>query len=625
MFGPRLAKFRIKKFQKEIEPQEILLDSLAQKKEKELGISEKKLEIPLSQRLLRGLWVAFLILILLLLGKTAQLQLLEGKNFSQLAAENKFVIRSIQAQRGVIYDKNLNQLVLNKPSFDLVCRLSDLPQDEAKRSEIFKKVSQILGQDNEKLKKEIYEVNQSEFLVAENLSHQTLILLEARRDEFPGFEVKSNMVREYLSGRVFSHLIGYQRKIGEKRGLEAYYDEILKAKPGELQVKRDVYGNAISKEIISLPESGQSLVLHLDADLQKKVSEVLARILRNVGAQTGAAIALDPQTGGVLALVSLPNFDNNLFSQVMSQEDWEMLFDNPQKPLFNRAIAGEYPTGSTIKPLIAAAVLEEDLIPSEKHILCQGLIEIEHRYDPEIVYKFHDWQTHGWTDLRGAIAESCNVYFYTVGGGYGDQEGLGPSRIKKYLELFGWGETSKIDLAGENEGLIPDPAWKQEVIGEGWWDGDTYYLSIGQGYILATPLQVVSAFAAIANGGILYQPQLVKEILDSEKNLIKEIQPVVVRGNFIDSQNLQIVKEGMREAVTYGSSILLNSLPVKAAAKTGTAQTAKEEVYHNWVTVFAPYDQPQIVLTVLIENIKGMQVASLPVAKDVLDWYFTRD
>ncbi len=580
MFGPHLAKFKIRKFKKEIEPQEILLDSLAQKKEKQLGLSEKRLETPLSYKILRGLWFAFLVLMLLLFSKTFQLQVIEGKEYLQLSDQNEFVIRLIQAQRGVIYDKDLNQLVLNKPSFDFVCN----------------------GE-----------------VVEEDLDHQSLILYEVKIDEHPGCEIRNNTAREYLQGSVFSHVIGYQRKTGEKTGLENYYDDVLKAKPGEIQVTRDVFGNAISKEIISQPSSGQSLVLHLDAELQKKINETLAKTIRNVGAKTGAAVALNPQTGGILALTSFPNFDNNLFSQEMSQKEWQALENNPYDPLFNRAIAGEYPTGSTIKPLIASAVLQEEIISPEKKINCTGKIIIPNPWVLNASSTKEDWKVHGWTDMRKAIAESCNVYFYTVGGGYQDQEGLGPSRIKKYLELFGWGIPAQVDLPGGVEGLIPSPAWKKEVKGEGWWDGDTYNLSIGQGDILATPIQVAASFAAIANGGTLYQPQIVQSVLGGQ-----ETQPKVIRKGFIDPENLEIVREGMRDAVRYGSSVLLSSLPVKAAAKTGTAQTWQQDVYHNWVTVFAPYDNPEIVLTVLIENVPGMQIASLPVANEVLWWYFTQ-
>lgn len=635
MFGFRFAKlrtkdlaggrFKIKKFKKEIEPQEILLDSLAQKKEEEFGISGKRIETPLSKKLFRGFWVIFLIILFVFWGKTFQMQVLEGKIFSELSEENEFIIHFIQAERGIIYDKDLNQLVFNKPSFDLICEIRNLPQDEFKRNEVLKGVSRALQRDYEELKEEISDSQRPEVLVAENLSHQTLILLETKINDFPGFKIENNTVREYLSGPVFAHLIGYKRKTDEEIGLEKHYDDILKARPGELQIKRDARGNLISKEIVRLPESGQNLVLYLDSELQEELLKSLKKSIKNVGAESGAAVALDPKTGGILASVSWPSFDNNLFSQGMSEEQWQTISKNPNDPLFNRVISGRYLIGSTIKPLIASAVLEEKIIDPDKKLNCQGFITIPHQYEPEEETIKRDWMIHGWTDMRKAIAESCNVYFYTVGGGYGDQEGLGPTRIKEYLEFFGWGSKTGIDLPEEAEGFIPDKEWKKETWGADWWDGDTYNLSIGQGFLQITPLEVVSSFTAIANGGKLFQPQIVKEIIDSEKNLIEENKPKIIRENFIKPENLQIVREGMRQAVTRGSAAnWLNSLPVSAAAKTGTAELG-DNYCDNWITVFAPYEDPQIVLTVLVENVKSDRAAVLPVAKETLEWYFGRE
>ena len=350
-------------------------------------------------------------------------------------------------------------------------------------------------------------------------------------------------------------------------------------------------------------------------------------------------MALDPNTGGVLALVSLPTFDNNLFNKGTDPEILEKILTDPLKPLFNRVISGQYPVGSTIKPLIAIAALQEKIISPFKKINCQGKIVVPHKYNPEIVYEYRDWTVHGPTDLKKAIAESCNVYFYTIGGGYGDQEGLGPTRIKKYLKLFGWGQKTKIDLVGETQGFLPDPEWKKSYfknpIDKIWRDGDTYNLSIGQGYISISPLQVALAFSAIANGGTLYKPQIVQKIIegsiDSPK-IVKEFKPEILRQNFIDPKNLQIVREGMRWAVTgfnspHASATLLNDLPVKVAAKTGTAEVWKkgERFYHTWITVFAPYEKPEIVLTIMMEDVKGLsQLTVLPVAKEILSWYFAR-
>jgi penicillin-binding protein 2 len=405
--------------------------------------------------------------------------------------------------------------------------------------------------------------------------------------------------------------------------LEESYDDILAANPGELQVKRDVFGNPIDKEISVEPSPGQSIVLYLDADLQKQLTAIMEKIIGGVGAKSGAAVALDPKTGGVLAMASFPTFDNNLFSQGMSQDQWQAISSNTQNPLFNRAIAGTYLTGSVIKPLIASAVLQEEIISPEKDLYCEGKIDIPNPWDPTIFTVKKDWAAHGWTDLRKALAESCDVYFYTVGGGFGNQVGLGPTKIKEYLELFGWNEKTGIDLPEEVEGFLPDKQWKKETWGQDWWDGDTYNLSIGQGFLQITPLEVASAFVAIDNGGTLYKPQVVKEVLNGQV-----FEPEIIRQDFIDPENLTVVREGMRQAVTGASSpqasaVLLNSLPVATAAKTGTAELGGD-VYHNWVTVFAPYDDPQIVLTVVIEKVKGVQSAVLPLAQEVLNWYFTR-
>jgi len=628
-------------FKGEIEPQEILLDKLAKKKEEEFDISEKKLEVPLSKMVLKGFMFFCFLIIFALFVKTFQLQVIEGKEWTQLAQENKFIIKKIQAERGVIYDQNMKQLVYNEPSFDLICEKNNLPQSEAEKKKVIDEVARILNIKPVELESKI----ENEEIISENLEHQTLITLETKMAELPGFKIEKTSVRNYVDAEVFSHVLGYIAKIkpeelvdsqGEysitdyvgRDGVEKTYENILGRNPGELRIERDVLGNVISKEVIGLPESGKSLVLWLDADLQKKIEEELAKMVQALGNKKAAAVALDPKTGGVLALVSLPGFDNNLFQKGSDSKELEKLFKDSTQPLFNRAIAGTYPVGSTIKPLISSAVLEENIISPQKKIDCEGRIVIPNIYNPEESSIKLDWTTHGWTDLRKALAESCDVYFYTVGGGFGSQKGLGPTKIKDYLELFGWDSKTGIDLPGEGQGSIPDKDWKRKVLNEPWWDGDTYNLAIGQGYLQTTPIEVAASFAAIANGGKLLEPRVVKEVVNDNKEVIEEIQSKIVRENFIDPENLQIVREGMRQAVTgvnspQASSITLNSLPVSSAAKTGTAELGNDR-YNNWVTVFAPYDDPKIVLTIVVENVKGVKAAALPVAKEVLNWYFSK-
>lgn len=634
------------KFKEDIEPQETFLDSLAQKKEEELEISQRKSETPLSKNILQGFLIFIFVLISFLFVRTLQFQVIEGKDLSLLAEGNKFKIYQVRAERGVIYDTEGNQLVWNKPSFDLVLDKKSLPEQIDEKEKVLKEVSVLINKDLSDVKGEIEENDASEILVSENLDYMTLISLEARIGDLPGFQIRNNTVRDYKDGENFAHLIGYTGKINAEElkanpdfysifdwvgrlGLEKSYEEVLRKNPGKLRAEKDALGNLISQEIISLPESGKSLVLWLDSELQTKMKEELEKQAKIVGSESAVALAMEPKTGGILAMVSLPSFDNNLFQKGADQKALNSLLNDPKKSLLNRVVSGLYPTGSTIKPLIASAALEEKIISPDKKINDeQGFIVIPNPWDPSSPTIKRDWAIHGWTDMRKAIAESCNVYFYTVGGGYKDQDGLGPTRIKKYLQLFGWGQKSGIDLAGEVSGFIPDKEWKKETLEEPWVDGDTYNISIGQGFLKTTPLEVVTAFSAIANGGRLLQPQVVQKIIDSDKKPVEEFRPKIIRENFIDPANLQIVREGMRWAVTgqnspQASSIVLNSLPVSAAAKTGTAELGGDR-YHNWVTVFAPYDDPQIVLTVMLENVKGVQAAALPVARAVLEWYFSK-
>jgi len=655
-----LKNKKIKTYFKEaIEPQETLLDNLAKKREEEFGISEKKFETPLSKWIFQGFLILSFLSFFILFLRTFQLQILEREKYLALANENKFVIYQIKAERGVIYDRNGIQLVFNRPSFDLYFSgtqkvkncLNQTSSADCPELKTLREVSQDLKLDFEELKKKIVDSNETPVLISENLPQEVLILLQTKisANQLPDFQIERNSIRYYPEGKTISHPIGYTGKIRAEEfkaepenytifdwvgrdGLEKSYEKVLRKNPGKLQIERDALGNVISKKVLQFPDSGKSLVLWLDFNLQKKIEESLEKNLKRVGSERGVAVALDPKTGGVMAMVSLPNFDNNLFQKGSDSEALKSILEDPQKPLFNRAISGGYLTGSTIKPLIASAALEEKIISPEKKILDdKGQISIPNPYYPDQLWIFHDWKVHGWVDMRKAIAESCNVYFYTIGGGYGDQEGLGPTRIKRYLELFGWGNKTGIDLPAEEGGLIPDPEWKKQnfekKIDQIWYDGDTYNFSIGQGFLKVTPLQVATAFSAIANGGKLYQPEIVQKIVDSDKNFVEEIEPKVIRQNFIDPENLQVVREGMREAVTYGSAVLLNDLPVKVAAKTGTAEIWKkgEKLYTTWITVFAPYDDPQIVLTIMMEDVKDLSTLTvLPAAKEVLDWYFAK-
>ncbi len=631
----------------DIELHEIILDKLTKKKEEQWGFSSGSVELPLMKKILQAFFISSALILFLLFLRTFQLQVTQGDDFLAQANQNKYILYKVQAERGVIYDKNLKQLVFNLPSFDLLCEANKLPDSDLGKMTVLSEVSRILEMEYEELENKIKEEEDPTVLILENLDHQTLIVLETKIEELPGFKIKETVIRDYKDGETLSHLMGYTGRIKEEEleenpgfysitdsvgrvGIEKFYEESLRKNPGEARVERDALGHILSSEIVSFPESGESLVLWLDYDLQKKTKEVLENQLQLLGSKKAIAVAMDPKTGGIMSLVSIPSFDNNVFSTGDSEGIREIL-NNKDSPLFNRVISGRYPTGSIIKPLTAVAALEEGIINPNKQINCRGGIEVQDFWNPENIWEYKDWRTHGWTDMRKALAESCNVYFYQIGGGYKGQEGLGPIRIKEYLELFGWGEKTQIDLPSEAKGFIPDKEWKKETWGEGWWDGDTYLLSIGQGYLLITPLEVVTAFSSIANGGNLLQPRIVKEVInfsEGKMNTLEKIETNVIRSGFVDPENLQIVKEGMRQAVTgknspHASCVMLNSLPVSSAAKTGTAETPLKNIYHNWITVFAPYEDPEIVLTIMIEDVEGVRSAAVPVAKEILEWYFS--
>ncbi len=612
--------FKNKKIKRkdELEVQEIFLDKF----------SEDKIEVPLVKRKIYFFFGISIILLILLFIRTFSFQIIQHKSLSALAEKNRTGIYLIRPLRGIIYDKNFNQLVTNKTVFDLICEKNILPFFQKEREKEISEISEILEIEAGEIKEKIETSDEEKILIFENLSHQQFLEISSKIDKFPGFRIEETIVRNYISGPEFSHLIGYTSKINReelqtrkdygvcdiigKTGLEKFYEEILRGEVGLLKIERDALGKERKKEIIKNPKTGENIVLWLDSQLQEKIVEILEKNLRHFGLEKAAVIAMDPNTGGILSLVSFPTFDNNLFSQGADLKEFENLFKNPNSPLLNRVISGLYPTGSAIKPLIAVAALEEKIISSEEKINCQGEISI-HSIWTKLPSVYHDWKEHGLTDIRKAIGQSCNVFFYTVGGGYKDFKGLGPEIIKKYLKIFGLENKTGIDLPEEKSGSIPDPEWKINSLGDEWRTGDTYNLSIGQGFLRVTPLEMTVATAALSNGGKILQP-----------SLLQKIQPKIIQELPFSQENLEVVKEGMRQAVTSGTAVILNSLPKKVAAKTGTAETSKEGFYHQWIVIFAPYEEPQIVLTILVEDAKEEQSVATLLAKEILEWYFTQ-
>ncbi len=638
------GKYKIRSHEGDIEPHEVFLDTLAKTKEEEWGITQKRFELPIHEKLAYSIFAIFILVVGVLLFKVFYLQVIQGKQMALMSQNNFDRTKYSQAQRGVVYDKNLKQLVSNVSAFDLIYDKRNLFALSENPEQILQEAARITGQDYLQLEKNARDDKNPQVLIAQNLPHETIVLLESKIKDWPGFEIVNNTVRNYDSGSFFSHLMGYVGKVSQnelkifdnysvsdyigKSGIEKTYETVLRGQPGKTIIKKDAMGKLISQNDESQPIDGQGIVLNLDFDLQKQLMTTLQERMKSMNLRKAAAIAMDPNTGGILAMVSTPTFDNNVFSGKISATDYQAIQQDSGLPFLNRAIAGQYPPGSTIKPLIASGILQEKIISPETKIIDKGYIEVKNQYDPSIVYRYSGLEAPGLYDIRTAISMSSNIYFYVLGGGYRGQEGLGPQRIKTYLDLFGLGSQTNIDLPGEENGFIPSVEWKKQTYGQGWQDGDTYHLAIGQGGLIVTPLQMAVAYSAIANGGTLYRPEVVKEIVNTSGGKIKtvkKIEPIIIRENFIDAINLKIVREGMRQGVLSGTGQVLQSVPVACASKTGTAQTSKgDNVYDIWASVFCPYNNPQIVITILIEDVEGLHVPALMVARDTLRWYFAQ-
>lgn len=404
----------------------------------------------------------------------------------------------------------------------------------------------------------------------------------------------------------------YEEKFNAKDGLEKTLDKKLSGKNGVRIVETDVKGNVTSQSVVGQPVDGESVDLTIDLRLQKRLNIALLDIANRAGYKGGAGVIMNVNTGEVLAVSNFPEYSSQTMTDGGNDKKITEWINSPNHPFLNRTVQGLYTPGSIMKIFIAMGVLEEGVIDPRKQILSTGSITIPNPFFPDKPSTFIDWRAHGLVDLRRAIAVSSNVYFYEVTGGYKGQKGIGIDNIYKYTSLFGFGTTTGISFPGEQSGTIPNPEWKKENFkGEEWRVGDTYNTSIGQYGYQVTPIQVVSAVAAIANGGKLLTPNF---ILGEE---------VKVRGQInLKATDFQIVKEGMRQGVTEGTSAPLNFSFVKIASKTGTAQIniLKDEV-NSWVVGFWPYDNPKYAYAVVMERgSKGNQFSATLVMREFIDW-----
>ena len=635
---------RQKKSESAFDPDEILFDSVSMLRSDYMP--EGRFEKPVERI------YAFLFLFILGAGVTylfyraGTLQITEGAAYLTRSQENRFLTRSLFPPRGIIFDRYGEPFVGNSPSFGIRFDKDAFISENGDLGVLKRDLGRILGKPDDYFTEigfpESADVSvlPGTLIIASDILPDRFVEIAYSLNSLPGISVFENFRRVYEEPYAAAHAIGYLGKTSKedlergggvapdefigKSGIEAFYDDYLRGKKGKKIVETDALGNETNFKLVEESSAGASLELTLDKDLQGTAYRVFSSYVE--GRKAGSVTVLNPKTGEVLALVSYPSFDSNLFSGSLTEKEFKEILDNPLNPLINRPIAGEYAPGSTMKPMYASAALTEGVVTDTlKKIYDPGYIDIPNPYDPEHPTRFVDWRAHGWINFYDAIAWSANVYFYIIGGGTEGSPGLGIERLERYARAFGFGDTLGIDLYGEKKGLFPNPKWKEiaEPSNPIWRIGDTYNVSIGQGGVKVTPLQITSMIATVANGGTLWRPYLLRVAKNPDGTVLKEQKPAVIRDHLVPEKYLAEVRKGMRQGVVSGTVQRLANLPVAVAAKTGTAQIGGKGAPHAWVTAFAPIDDPEVVITVMIENAGSGVTSVVPIAHDILEWYFT--
>lgn len=583
------------------------------------------------------------------------IQIIEGNTYFARAERNRQRTIPIVAERGLMYDTNGVQMTQNVPNFSLTLVPQDLPRKRQtsqigpSREEVITRLSDITSQKPESLRETLDEFGAYSYesiTLQDDIDYDQAIRIHIDAADLPGITIAQGSKRRYLqdvedpvtgvttSVTSVSHVMGYLGKLNRKEldslydkgylpsdsigkdGLEYQYESLLRGTYGRRRVEVDSFGRkqlVLSEEE---PVPGLHIGLSIDMQIQAALQRFMTAELEKRSLKRASAVAIDPRNGRILAMVSLPSYDNNAFSGGIDAATYQEYITNEDRPLFNRAIGGTYPSGSIIKPVYAAAALQEGIITKTTSFLSTGGIAVG-------VWFFPDWQSggHGRTDVRKSLANSVNTFYYIIGGGYNDFVGLGVDILRKYLISFGLSEVTGIDLPGERAGHVPSKEWKEETKGERWYVGDTYNLSIGQGDLLVTPLQMAMLTASIANKGTVYAPQILKKKINPITGNETSADPVVIRDLPVSADNLETVRLGMRDCVTYGSCRRLNSVSIPIAGKTGTAQWNTNKENHAWFTSFAPFDDPEIAVAILVEEGEGGSISAVPIGDAFYRWW----
>nr|WP_319395089.1 penicillin-binding protein 2 [uncultured Desulfobacter sp.] len=582
-----------------------------------------------------GLCLVFIFGVLSL--RLVYLQMIRGEEYRRLSTTNCVRLKSIKSSRGLIYDRNHNLLVDNRPAFDLTIVLEDAkPLDTT-----LERLAELTGDSGDEFRATIKKAGRSAFykplVLKRDITRDLLAVIEAHQFDLPGIHIDIEPTRNYIHEKTAAHLIGYLGEINKKElasgkfpnvrsgdsigryGVEKSFESDLQGKRGGHQVEVDVNGRVIKILRTVEPVSGKDLVLTMDLSLQQKAETLL-------GENDGAVVALDPSNGDVLVMASSPSFDQNDFIGGISSKKWQVLMDDPGRPMNNKAIQAEYPPASTYKTITALAGLEEKVIDLNSTFFCPGFYKFGNR-------RYHCWNKYGHGNLNvvGAIAQSCDVFFYQTG------EKLGVDTLARYAYGSGLGRLTGIRLAHERPGLIPTSAWKKRRFKEPWQAGETLSISIGQGFNLVTPLQMAVFIAAVGNNGTLYRPRLVKSVQDAKGQVVREIEPEIIGGLPASKKNLAIVRQGLLEVVhgNRGTARRIRIPGIEIAGKTGTAQVFSRKAGekfnneklrrtlqdHAWFVCYAPAQDPKIAISVIIEHGEHGSSAAAPVAKELIRAY----
>ncbi len=572
-----------------------------------------------------------LLLVVALLGlRLWHLQIHEGPYYRDLSENNRTRLVLLEPARGLIYDRHGVLLANNVPSFSLYVMLEDVKDREF----LIQQLTDLLGLDPALVRKKMT-AKGSKLIprkIKDRMTLRDATLVESHRLDMPGVMIQVESQRNYPGGVTAAHLLGYvgeisadqlekpefldlhQGSIVGQYGVEKSYDRHMRGMAGQKSVEVDALGHEKKASVVERPQAGNDLYLTIDVRLQKVAEDLL-------GEEQGAIVALDPNSGDILAMASRPGFDPNVLSRELTTKQWVEIVQDEGRPLNNRASQGQYPPGSTFKIPMAVAALETKTMSPSSTVFCNGGYQFGKRL-------YHDWKAsgHGYVDLHNALVHSCDVYFYTIG------QRMGIDVMAEFGKDFGLGKATGVELPSERSGIMPSTAWKQKAKNEQWLPGETISAAIGQGYVTVTPLQMASLVGTVANDGVNYRPRLVQAVMDRTSGNLQEL-PAVPRGKInAKLETFRVIKDALADVVTKGTATKAKSSVVTIGGKTGTAQVAalrtgpeenipKKFRDHAWFVAFAPVESPKIAVAVLAEHMGHGGATAAPLAKEVIETY----